>query len=287
MNECSLWLILFLDSVYEYTDIFCVGQKLPSKYAAVKNSKDDGTAHTPYQAEHMNEETYVDSVTGLNSYLHGRGSRGRGRTRTRGGRSQRKVISSRIESGKRSTITKSDRFGQVTGWKGRPRRRGGHGRGRRSIRSRQRSAKAVLVGAETNNPREIIIAKSQSGLVRKEWNEDETMRLEVEDAGNTSNSERSGYDDGNGLAAGDEYDDDLVMNDYTAQYNGRSDDLLQGTYYDVDDDDADENEEDEQGDLEIEEYINSESDDEENGGDTVQNVDQDQGAGYTSSEYSE
>ncbi|XP_042972000.1 homeobox-DDT domain protein RLT2-like isoform X3 [Carya illinoinensis] len=268
-------------------------QKLQSKYAAGKNSKDDGTAHTPYQAEHLNEENHVDSVIGLNSYVRGRGGRGRGRTRTRGGRSQRKVISSRAESGKRSTTMKSDRFGQVTGWKGRPRRRGGRGRGRRSIRSRQRSAKVVLVGAERNNPREIIIEKSQSDLVGKEWNEDETMRLEVEDAGNTSNSERSGYDDENSLATGDEYDD-TVMDDYALQYNGRSDDLLQGTYYDVDveehddDDDADENEEDQQGDLDVEEYINGDSDDEENGdGDREQNVDQDQGAGYTSSEYSE
>ncbi|KAG6722699.1 hypothetical protein I3842_03G173300 [Carya illinoinensis] len=267
--------------------------KLQSKYAAGKNSKDDGTAHTPYQAEHLNEENHVDSVIGLNSYVRGRGGRGRGRTRTRGGRSQRKVISSRAESGKRSTTMKSDRFGQVTGWKGRPRRRGGRGRGRRSIRSRQRSAKVVLVGAERNSPREIIIEKSQSDLVGKEWNEDETMRLEVEDAGNTSNSERSGYDDENSLATGDEYDD-TVMDDYALQYNGRSDDLLQGTYYDVDveehddDDDADENEEDQQGDLDVEEYINGDSDDEENGdGDREQNVDQDQGAGYTSSEYSE
>ncbi|KAF5481349.1 hypothetical protein F2P56_002009 [Juglans regia] len=266
--------------------------KLQSKYAAGKNSKDDGTAHTPYQAEHLNEENFVDSVIGLNSYVRGRGGRGRGRTRTRGGRSQRRVITSRAESGKRSTTAKNDRFGQVTGWKGRPRRRGGRGRGRRSIRSRQRSAKVVLVGAERNSPREIIIEKSQSDLVGKEWNEDETTRLEVEDAGNTSNSERSGYDDENGLATGDEYDD-MVMDDYAPQYIGRSDDFLRGTYYDVDveehddDNDGDENEEDEQGDLDVEEYINGDSDDEENGGDREQNVDQHQGAGYTSSEYSE
>ncbi|GLT71766.1 hypothetical protein SLA2020_437620 [Shorea laevis] len=133
------------------------------------------------------------------------------------------------------------------------------------------------------------------------------MRLQVEDGGNATSSERSDYDDENGLATGDEYDDN-VMDDYAPPYNGRSDDLLQGTYYNVDveeeeeeedededdddeDGDGDNNEgdaEDVQGDVDMEEYINGDSEEEGNGyGDGEQNVDQDEAAGYTSSDYSE
>ncbi|XP_065623854.1 uncharacterized protein LOC136065097 [Quercus suber] len=124
------------------------------------------------------------------------------------------------------------------------------------------------------------------------------MQLPGEDAGSTSSSERSDYDYENGQATGDEYDD-MVVDDFAAGYPGRSDDLLQGTYYNVDveeeeeeedEDDVDDNEgdaEDEQGDLDIDEYINGDSDEEGNGGgDREKNLDQDQGT-YTSSDYSE
>ncbi len=282
-----------------------ISQKLPSKYAIVKNSKDDDSGHTRYQPEHLKEEKWVDSGSGLTSSGRGRGGRGRGRGRIRGGTSQRRVIS------KRTASTKSDGLGQALGWRGRPRGRGGRRRGRRSIRSRQRPAKVDVVGRDTENPKDIILEKSPSGLVREEWNGDESMQLQGEDAGTTSSLERSDYDYENGLATGDEYDDDMVMDDYAAGYHGRSDDLLQGTYYNVDvdvdvdveeeeeeeeeddddDDDVDDNEdgdaEEEQGDLDIEEYINGDSDEEENsGGDREQNLDQDQGT-YTSSDYSE
>ncbi|XP_030929199.1 homeobox-DDT domain protein RLT2-like isoform X3 [Quercus lobata] len=271
--------------------------KLPSKYATVKNSKDDDTGHIPYQAEHLKEEKWVDSGSGLASSGRGRGGRGRGRGRIRGRSSQGRVISSRAESGKRTSSTKSDRLGQALGWRGRPRGRGGRRRGRRSIRSRQRPAKVVVVGGDRDNSKDIILDKSPSGL---EWNGDESMRLPGEDAGSTSSSERSDYDYENGQATGDEYDD-MVVDDFAAGYPGRSDDLLQGTYYNVDveeedeeeeedEDDVDDNEgdaEDEQGDLDIDEYINGDSDEEGNGGgDREQNLDQDQGT-YTSSDYSE
>lgn len=238
----------------------------------------------------------IDSGVGHNSHGRGRGGRRRGRGRNRGRKSQRRVTSSRAESGKRSTSGNGDRIEQVLEWKGKPRGRGGRGRGRRSIRSRQRSTKVVLVGAEREDPKEIIIAKSPSGLVREGWNEDETIGLQVEDTANTSSSERSGSEDENGLAMGDEYDD-MVTDEYVG-YNGRSRDLLRGTYYNIEveenevDDAADDNEEgdaeDDQGDLDVEEYINGDSDEEVNGdGDGEQNLGQDQGAGFTSSEYSE
>ena len=102
-----------------------ISQKLPSKYATVKSSKDDDTGHSPYQAEHLKEEKWVDSGSGLASSGRGRGGRGRGRGRIRGGSSQGRVISSRAESGKRTSSTKSDRLGQALGWRGRPRGRGG------------------------------------------------------------------------------------------------------------------------------------------------------------------
>ncbi|XP_059452338.1 homeobox-DDT domain protein RLT2 isoform X1 [Corylus avellana] len=280
--------------------------KLPSKYAIGKNSKDDGTAHAPYKDEHLKEENWVDSTIGLTSSGRGRGGRGRARGRTRGGRSERRVIRSRAESRKKSATTNSDRFGQILGWKGRPRGRGGRGRGRRSIRSRQRSAKVVIVDREKESPKEIILEKSPSDLVREEWSGDENMRLQVEDGGNTSSSERSDYDDENGLATGDEFDDN-VMDEYAPPYNGRPDNLLQSTYYNVDveeeeeedDDDeeddggGDDNEgdaEDVQGDVDMEEYINGDSDEEGDGygdGGGEPKVGQDEAARYTSSDYSE
>jgi hypothetical protein len=285
-----------------------ISQKLPSKYAIGKNSKDDATAHAPYKDDHLKEENWVDSTIGLTSSGRGRGSHGRGRGRTRGGRSERRVVRSRAESRKRGATTNSDRFGQILGWKGRPRGRGGRGRGRRSIRSRQRSAKVVMVDRERDSPKEIILEKSPSDLVREEWSGDENTRLLVEDGGNSSSSERSDYNDENGLATGDEYDDN-VMDEYAPPYNGRSDDLLQSTYYNVDVEEEEEEEEEEdddddggggddnegvaedvQGDVDMEEYINGDSDEEGNGyGDTggEPNVDQDEAARYTSSDYSE
>jgi hypothetical protein len=99
-------------------------------------------------------------------------------------------------------------------------------------------------------------------------NGDET-RFHTEDAENASSSERSEYNDENENipASGDEYDDQVV-DDYAGGFNGKSDDLLEGSDYNIDsneeddDDDAmnEDEDEDEHGDSDVEEYINRDSD---------------------------
>ncbi|KAJ9170905.1 hypothetical protein P3X46_018968 [Hevea brasiliensis] len=261
--------------------------KLPSKFAIVKNTQDNEAAETRHQAGLLQEESWVD-VAGLSR----RGSRGRGRGRTRGGRSQRRVTGSRSESGKRSVATNNDRLGQVLSWKTQSRGRGGRKRGRRSIRSRQKPVKRPV---ETQIPKETIHEKAPRRLERDDWNGDEA-RFQVDNAENLSSSERSEYDDDNGQATGDEYDD-LAVDDYAGGFNGKSDDLLEGSDYNIDvneddddddDDEVDEDEDDEQGDMEVAGYINGDSDEDEmRDGEGEQNGDPDEGIGSTSSDFSD
>uniref|UniRef100_A0A5B7A597 Homeobox-DDT domain protein RLT2 n=1 Tax=Davidia involucrata TaxID=16924 RepID=A0A5B7A597_DAVIN len=281
----------------------------PSKYAVVKNFAEVELAETPLKAENLQRELWVDPGSGHTGSGRGRGGRGRGRGRTRGGRSQRRVVGSRSGPGQRSTTTDSERFGQLLGWKGRARGRGGRRRGRRTVRSRQKPVKRVVeISGQRDEPEGIIFEKipSSSG---QEWNEEETTGMQVDIAENASSSERSEYDDDNGQATGDEYDD-LMVDDYSGVFNGKSDRLLEGVDYNVDgeeddedrveeaDDDVDEDEdeddegddgdEDEQGDIDIEEYINGDSDEEGNrddGGEQVGNLDE--VTGSTSSDYSD
>lgn len=246
----------------------------------------------PQQSDLFQEENWVEVGIGLAGLGRGRGSWGRGRGRTRAGRSQRRVIVSRSGYGKRSKATNSDRLGKVLTWKGCPRGRGGRKRGRRSIRSRQKSVKrAVEINAERKISKETIRMKSPKGFARNEWNGNET-RFQVKGAKNASSSERSEFDDENGQATGDEYDD-LVVEDYTGGFNGKSEDLLEGSDYNLanedDEDDIDEGEdEDEQGDLDVEGYINGDLDEEGvRDGDGEQNGDQDDGTGSMSSDFSD
>ncbi|EEF44370.1 homeobox-DDT domain protein RLT2 isoform X2 [Ricinus communis] len=273
--------------------------KLPSKFAIVKNTQDNEATRTHHKAPHkaglFQEDNWADVGIGSAKLARGRASRGRGRSHTSGTNSRSRAGSSRSESGKRSLASNNNRSGQVLSWKGQSRARGGRKRGRRSVRSRQKPVKrAVDVAAQTNVAKEIIYEKVPTKLEREDWNIDET-RFQSRIAENLSSSERSEYDDENGQATGDEYDD-LPVDDYTGGFNGKSDDLLEGSDYNMDpneeEDDEDDDEadldEDDQGDLDVEGYINGDSNDDGiRDGDGEQNGDPDEGTGSSSSDFSD
>ena len=228
----------------------------------MKNTPDHETTETPCEAGLFQEDNWVDGGIGSAGLGREQGIRGRGRGRTRGGRSQTRIIGSRSASSKRSTARSGDRLGKVLSWKGRPRGRGGRKRGRRSVRSRQKAVKqAADFIPERKIPKETIREQSTKYLGRDDWNGDETRF--AEDAENASSSE---YDDENENipASGDEYDD-MGVDDYAGGFNGKSDDILEGSDYimddNEDDDDAGNEDEDELGDLDVEEYINRDPDD--------------------------
>ncbi|KAG5226338.1 homeobox-DDT domain protein [Salix suchowensis] len=235
--------------------------KLSSKYAALKNTPDHETTETPCEAGLFQEDNWVDGGIGSAGLGREQGIRGRGRGRTRGGRSQTRIIGSRSVSSKRSAARSSDRLGKVLSWKGRPRGRGGHKRGRRSVRSRQKAVKqAADFIPERKIPKETIREQSTKCLGRDDWNGDETRF--AEDAENASSSEY-GDENENIPASGDEYDD-MGIDDYAGGFNGKSDDIQEGSDYimdgNEDNDDAGNEDEDELGDLDVEEYINRDPD---------------------------
>ncbi|XP_048328593.1 homeobox-DDT domain protein RLT2 isoform X2 [Ziziphus jujuba] len=266
--------------------------KHPSTHAVLKSSVSAETLSTTCQANNLQEENWADPGIGLDSFGRGRGSRGGAYGRTRSGRSQRRAIGSRAESVKHNAATNNERLGQVLEWEGRSRGHG-HRRGRRSIRSRQKpSKKMVEIGGERSSPKEGTSDKSPRSLVNA-WNRVETANFQLEGAELASSSGRSEYDDENGQASEDEYDD-MVVDDYATGLNGKSDDLLDGSDYNVNgdedeaDDDVEDEEEDGEGDFDVDRYINGDSDGEENrAGDEEQNMKLNEGTGSTSSEYSD
>lgn len=288
-------------------------QTIPSKFSLPNNIPEYDLAEAPHDPENLLQEPWIDQGTIHSISGRGRGSRGRGRGRTRGGRSERRaVINSRSEAAQRSTTTNTSRFGQLLGWKGRSRGRGGAGRkrSRRTARSRQKPVKRVVdIGSsERDQQKESFFENTVTRSSDLQWNREETMGIQVEAAEEaSSSSDRSDYDDYNGLAAGDEYDDDLLAGDYTGVFNGQPERLIEGVDYnvdveeddddrpeegddvdvdDVDDQEEDDSEEDGQEDIDVERYINGDSDDEGNrdGGEQIGNPDD---ATESSSDYSE
>ncbi|XP_051136002.1 homeobox-DDT domain protein RLT2-like isoform X2 [Andrographis paniculata] len=225
---------------------------------------------------------WVDLLSVQANVKRGRG-RPRGPTRARGGKSARKSINSYDESA--HGTTSSNKFGELPGWKGRPRGQGGRRKGRRSIRSRQKPAE----GRAGKNIAAQSGAKGSSfdnapDIGQEEWNMDETP-AEVAEAKNGSSSERSEFYEDNSQASGDEYDD-LSM-DYCGERNekfahlaGGSDNYKAGT--DVDDNDEaegdgeeEEREQEQEGDFYVDGFITDRDFEEGNqlsGGGQVRNV---------------
>ena len=183
---------------------------------------------------------------------------------TRGGKSQRRPTNSRSESGKRITATDNGRLGPIIKWKSRLCSRGGRKHGQCSTRSRPKAVKSMIkIAGEREIPKE----KSSKNFARNAWN-GEVTRLQVGTADNASSSERSEYDDENGQATGDEYDY-LAVDDFAGGLNGKADDVMEGSDYNIDGDDGDEDDvaedaddiaEEERGNFNVGGYINENSD---------------------------
>lgn len=252
---------MFLFEMYSLNQLLVFNfQKLPSKYASAKDSYNAVASETSLQVGHT-VENWVDFDAHLASY--GRGQRTRqSRGHSRGGRSQGRVVSSRSDSRKRSTTSSSRKMGRLLGWKGKPCTRGGHVRGRRSIRSRQKPAAKVDVISDARDTHKNITEEVPGAFVRVEINGGEMEAT----ARNASSSERSGYEDDIYQGTGNEYDY-LVNNNYGYQggFSGRPENFVEGGNYDVDDEeieniDVDDDAEDGQADLDIEDYIIGDSD---------------------------
>lgn len=251
----------------------------------MKNTRDGEDQVNYLQVEEANR---VDVGIGFAAPSHGRGIRGRARGFPNTGRSKKRVAGSRRDSGKRSTNTKSGRLVLVL--KGQSHGQGSRKRGRRSARSRRKSTKRVVV--EKDAPKQSIFDKPRD-LAGDVWNRDEIPKLQVDDAENASISGRSGYGEENGQATGDEYND--MIDEYAGGFNSRSNDLQEGSDDIVDGDEEDDEDEmgdggaeDEQGYLDVEEYVNEESDEEGiRDGDGGQIGDPDEGTGASSSDLSD
>ncbi|KAI4322719.1 hypothetical protein L6164_022386 [Bauhinia variegata] len=198
--------------------------KFSSKSTSAKNPQSAGATETSNQAEHT-KENWVDLGAGLASYSRGQRTIGRGRGLSRDGRSRGKGTSSKSKS-RKTVIATRRRLGQVLGWKEKPRVQGGHKRGRRSIRIRQKPA-------ANDPPKEDIKEESPGLIVREQFNGDETIGFEMEAAGNASISERSDEEDNkNNQATDDEYDYGYGSG---IEYNRKSENIIQRSDYTLDD----------------------------------------------------
>ncbi|GAB2285385.1 hypothetical protein Dimus_019840 [Dionaea muscipula] len=169
---------------------------LQSKHAVVRNIQEDELAGP--NAEHLQEDTWMDPEGGHMSLGRARAGRERAsgscRGRTRGGKSQsqRRVTGSRTEPGRRKIASTSERLGQVLGgWKGCHRERSG-GKRRRSVRNRQKPV--MKVPPAVSGQRQIlqpINSDRSTGIYGRD------DQMQIEDAVNDSDSDRSGYGDDN------------------------------------------------------------------------------------------
>lgn len=279
--------------------------KLPSKYA--KDVEDD-ELYGP-QSGHQLEDGWVDPGSATPAFASTRGGHGRGRARTRGGRSQRRVGGSQAEPSSSRSLATIRRVGPALGGgKGRSNRgKGGRKQGRRSARSRQRPVKKAAGGASGGSlPEPINFDRSPPGFSgRDQWNDEESRQMEVEDvevyAHDNSDSERSNYSEDNGQASGDEYDD-MAMDDYVAAYNGKPAHQVidRNNYSEEDDrddvgddddrevgDDMDEDVDDgDQEEIDVGGFLNADSDDEGNGDDVERYRNQDYSSESASTDYS-
>lgn len=282
---------------------FAISQKLPSRYAVVKNIQELEPARTPQQAAYE-QEIWLDPGSRRNS-SRGRGSRGRGRGRSRGGRGQRGSGSSRAEYG-RENPWKRDKSVQRQGR--RPRTRGrGRRRGRRTVRKRQRPENKVvekvtlLGGFGDMDHVEQMREESPRSSGGEEWNAEAMGRMYA--VGDDISAGMSESDE-NVHASGDEYDDHQGGADFTNVYDDKLEGLLDES---EENDDGDEEgdgdgedgnvdggvDDDEDGDGVMDEddgdggMDEDDGDEEDEDGDDDGNGDEDEGTASMSSGYSD
>ncbi|CAN1844627.1 Homeobox-DDT domain protein RLT2 [Linum perenne] len=279
-----------------------------SKYAVGNSSYNIQTFGAFHKGGAYQDDSWLDVGNGSGGFSNGRGNRGRNRKQlAHSGRSQRRVTGPRSDSRKRNVVaSSSEGLGQGLAWKGRPRIRGGRKRGRRSARSRQKSAKTAAAVIPPEILKETIYEKPSSSsrmpVARDEWNEEARFPVEVDE--NASSSERSDYDDEIDQQVGDEYYDDTVAaeaaaDDYpSGDLNGKlgdfqplSDDDMeevneedQDEYQEEEEEEEDEDEYEDGRNLEVDGYINAESDEDE---DEIREEDRDPDGTASSSDFSD
>lgn len=231
-------------------------QASPSKFAGTKNAVEGEAFEVAYEAGNLQQEPWGDPGSGLISSGRGRG-RISGRGRFRGGRSQKRAI------GQRSNTPNNDRVGQLVGWKGRPRGRGGRKRGHRTARSKKKAVKKVTTEnvSTRENHEDVVFEKSGSASLQ-DWNVEVTTGLQFTNVEDASSSERSEYENDNGQESGDQYDEDLAVDDYSNMYSRQPERFMGGADYGEEDYRAEEDDinedDDEQGDVDG--FFNGDSD---------------------------
>ncbi|XP_019451550.1 PREDICTED: uncharacterized protein LOC109353660 [Lupinus angustifolius] len=151
-------------------------------------------------------------------------------------------------------------MGKLLAWKGRPCTQGGHARGRRSIRSRQKPAAKVKVITGERETSKNIMQEVLDILVREEIGRAEKEAT----TRNVSSSERSGYEDDIDQDTGNPYDNPVDNNDgYQGGFSGRPENVVEESDYNVDDEIVDKMDDDGQVELDVENYIIGDLDTEE------------------------
>lgn len=180
--------------------------KFSSLYSTLGSSVDNTS-----QAGSRQDNGWGDLRNGRSASKRGRG-RPKGPGRTRGGKSQGRMTNSRDEPCNAKAIP---------GWKGQTRARGGSKKGRRSIRSRQKPAPRARGNVSNRRvAKGVVCDDDTAGVQHDEWNLAATP-VENEGAENVSSSERSEFDNDNGQASADEFDD-LSVDGFSGARSGKS-----------------------------------------------------------------
>lgn len=253
--------------------LFIFVQKFPSIYAALGRSIDNVS-----QAESRQDNSWAVLQTGRDIMKRGRG-RPRGPTCTRGGKSQRKTTNPQDESC--NLTTRKDKFAQLPGWKGRSRARGSSKKTSRSIRNRQKPAKRAIGNVFKKRGAKDIVIDDEADPQQVEWNLTKAPVGTAENE-NVSSSGRSEFDEDNGQASADEFDERMV-DEFSGAGSGKSGGFTENVGYKIvgkgdDEDDVD--------------YVNYEDDDDdynddEDGDEGMDEQDDYYAEGYINSDYNE
>ncbi|CAN0915229.1 Homeobox-DDT domain protein RLT2 [Linum grandiflorum] len=266
-----------------------------SKYGVGSSSYNIHTSGGLHKGGAYQDDSWVEVGNGSGGFSNGRANRGRGRKQL--GHSGRSQSQRKVSGPSKRNMVASSSEGLGLAWKGRPRARGGRKRGRRSARSGQKSSAktaAAVSASQRETLKETMYEKpSSSSRVTVAWNEEEA-RFPVEVDENASSSERSDYND---QQVGD---DDYYVDNPAAADAYPSGDLTGklGDFQPLSDDDMEEVNEDDQDEyqeeeeeemeeyedgrnLEVDGYINAESDDE------MQDEDRDPDGTASSSDFSD
>ncbi|KZV38858.1 hypothetical protein F511_27073 [Dorcoceras hygrometricum] len=168
-----------------------------TKFPSRMGSSMDNVSRAGYLQHH----NWLDLISGQTSLKRSRG-RPRGPSRT-SGKSQRKTNDCRDHC--HVTTGRGEKFGEVTGWRGRP---SGCRKGRRSVRNGQKPTKRLT--QNTGAKRLPLDKVSETPCIRKEERDLEETPFEAVGDESSSSSEESDFDDLNVQASPDEYRDVLV-----------------------------------------------------------------------------